>query len=271
MPTIRITFSVCWLLALIAGWYPAGAQTPEKPPQYCACYTCLQGGIVRGDTTQKHLSLVFTADSYADGGDTILHTLNQYQIRGHFFFTGHFYSEPTFAPLIARLKTSGHYLGAHSNAHLLYCSWQNRDSLLVTRQQFVADLQANYQAMARHNIRRKAAPFFLPPFEWYNDSISAWTRQQGLQLINMTHGTLSHADYTTPGMPNYRSSDTIFQSIVRYEAQRGLNGFILLIHMGTHPNRTDKFYYQLPRLIAWLQKKGYALVPLQKLLPRCGQ
>jgi len=34
-------------------------------------------------------------------------------------------------------------LGPHSDQHLLYCDWDKRDSLLVTREDFRIDLQLN--------------------------------------------------------------------------------------------------------------------------------
>jgi endoglucanase len=94
--------------------------------------------------------------------------------------------------------------------------------------------------------------YFMPPYEWYNDSISLWTREAGFQLINFTPGTRSNADYTTPDMSNYLSGEEIFQSIVNLrenEIPTGLNGFILLIHIGTAPERTDKLYTTLEELM----------------------
>jgi hypothetical protein len=44
---------------------------------------------------------------------------------------------------------------------------------------------------------KKNALFFLPPFEWYNDSNAAWTKQQGIQLVNFTPGTYSNAGLYT--------------------------------------------------------------------------
>ena len=122
--------------------------------------------------------------------------------------------------------------------------------------------------MSRFGIREENAPFFLPPYEWYNDSIAVWTKKMDFQLINFTPGTLSHADYTTPADKNYRSSDDIYQSIIEYEQTRpgGLNGFILLSHIGTDPKRTDKFYKRLPQLIKHLQAKGYQFQRVDELL-----
>lgn len=122
--------------------------------------------------------------------------------------------------------------------------------------------------MQSFGIAKKEARYFLPPYEWYNDTIAAWTNALGLQLINYTPGTLSHADYTTPDASNYRSSSTIWNSIESFEIKHvtGLNGFILLVHIGTDPKRTDKFYHQLPSLIQWLKKKGYKMVKIDELL-----
>jgi len=150
----------------------------------------------------------------------------------------------------------------------LYCDWANRDSLLVSKKEFLNDLINNYTEMAGYKIEKKAAGFFLPPYEWYNDSIAAWTKEMGLQLINFTHGTLSNADYTTPDMKNYRPSDFIYQSIFNYELTKpaGLNGFILLLHPGTDSKRTDKFYFILPKLIDELKAKGYQFQRVDELL-----
>ena len=166
------------------------------------------------------------------------------------------------------MKLQGNYLGAHSNKHLLYCDWTKRDSLLVTKEQFTKDLQANYDLMVSFGIQKQNAKFFLPPYEWYNDSISMWTKEFGLQLINYTPGTLSHADYTTTKDKNYRSRETIYNSIINFEQTKpaGLNGFVLLMHIGAGPDRSDKFYSKLPELIKVLKQKGYQFQTVDQLL-----
>lgn len=210
---------------------------------------------------------MFTGHEFADGGASIIHTLQKEKVKASFFLTGDFYRNPAFTSIIKKLKKKGHYLGAHSDRHLLYCDWSKRDSLLVTKELFTRDLLDNYAAMAKFGIDKKQATFFLPPYEWYNDTIAAWTSEMGLQLINFTPGTRSTADYTTPDMRNYRSSEEIYQSIISYEQQPpGLNGFILLVHIGTDPARTDKLYHMLPQLIKHLKSKGYRFQTVNQLL-----
>ena len=118
-------------------------------------------------------------------------------------------------------------------------------------------------------MKKKEAHYFLPPYEWYNDSIAAWTKKMGLQLVDFTPGTRSNADYTYPEMgKKYLSSDSIFHSILNYEmrSSNGLNGFILLVHIGTDPRRTDKFYKYLPALINQLKDRGYEFERIDDML-----
>lgn len=238
-------------------------------PQKEKTFVYDHGGIIRGNRGQKELALVFTGDSFADGGEPIRQALARHHVKGSFFLTGNFYRNPDFHQLIKNLVADGHYLGAHSDAHLLYCPWENRDSLLVTREQFEADLAANHQEMAKFGISKARAKYFLPPYEWYNEKISAWAKAWGVTLVNFTPGTRSNADYTYPEMAaRYVSSEKIMENIWAYEKKdpAGLNGFILLIHIGTDPRREDKFYRRLDELLAALREKGYRCKRIDELL-----
>ncbi|GAB5551337.1 MAG: hypothetical protein Sapg2KO_09280 [Saprospiraceae bacterium] len=218
------------------------------------------GAIERMDTSKQEIYLMFTGGDYNDGGDYIQQVLKEKNIPAHFFFTGDFYRKSANRRLIKRLVKQGHYLGAHSDQHLLYAAWENRDSLLVDKSVFTQDLLNNYKEMKRFGINKGAAPYFMPPYEWYNQQISDWTAEMDLTLINFSPGTRSNADYTTPDMgKRYLSSDFIFKRIFEYEQEdlNGLNGFFLLLHIGTDPIRTDKFYFQLPKLIDKLHELGY--------------
>ncbi len=251
-PTMDGTASLAFALSALEAEGHPGARERN----------CLydRGGLVRMDTTKKIIYLVFTGHEFADGGKAIQQVLARRKIAASFFFTGDFYRNPAHRHLIRSLHRSGHYLGAHSDRHLLYAPWTNRDSLLLSREDFLSDLRANYRAMEKFGIRREEAPYFLPPYEWYNEKIASWCAEVGVTLVNYTRGTLSHADYTFPGGEGrYVPSDSIFQSILTQErtAPDGLRGFLLLTHIGTDPRRTDKFYDRLDRLVALLSEKGY--------------
>jgi peptidoglycan/xylan/chitin deacetylase (PgdA/CDA1 family) len=226
------------------------------------------GAVVRGDAAKKEIALVFTGHEFAEGGTLIREVLRSKKTCAGFFFTGDFYRNPANASLIKGLREDGHYLGPHSDKHLLYCSWESRDELLVTKDEFAQDILRNYEAMEDLGIAKEDAPYFIPPYEWYNETIVGWAKELGLALINFTPGTLSNADYTTPDLANYRSSARIYQSIIDFEKSgpHGLNGFILLIHIGTHPDRTDKFYRRLEELLTELGGGGYRFIRVDELM-----
>jgi peptidoglycan/xylan/chitin deacetylase (PgdA/CDA1 family) len=227
----------------------------------------IKDGIVRGDTSRKELALVFTGDSYAEGGLTILDALKSRAIKGSFFFTGNFLRNPQFAPLIQRIVEEGHYLGPHSDRHLLYLSWEG-DHLLVGQDEFIKDVKDNLAEIARFGVDLRNIGYWIPPYEHYNETIAKWSRQLGLTLINFSPGTISHADYTGEQDANFASSQKIWDSIFKKEREdsHGLNGFILLIHIGAGDGRKDKFFYRFDRLIEELSGEGYRLLRIDQLL-----
>lgn len=222
------------------------------------------GGIIKGNPDKKNITLVFTADQWADGADDIISALKKNKIKGAFFFTGRFFE--LHADVVRRLVADGHYVGSHSYGHLLYAPWENRDSMLITKQQFVDDMRRSYATLARFGITEAKAPFFIPPYEYYNSTVCSWARQMGLRIVNFTPGTGTNADYTIPSMKNYRSSDEIEKRLLDYEHAHTLNGHFLMIHFGTSPERADKFYKRLPQVIKALRHRGYRFVSLEDMI-----
>ena len=225
-----------------------------------------QGAIVRGNSLSKNISLVFTGDDFFEGLDTIIHILHTANIKASFFLTGRLYRNQEAYKSIIQLKSSGHYLGPHSDLHLLYNDWQDRKALLVSKDSMMKDLQDTYLAMENFGIQEKKK-YFIPPYEWWNVQIARWCKENGIQIINFTPGTGTNADYTFPQMgKQYKSSDELREGLYRYEIEHGLNGAIILIHIGTDPRRIGKLYYQLPSLIYNLISKGYSFVRVDELL-----
>jgi len=253
---------------LLTACLAAPAQRTEPQARLCRVFSCAEAGIVRGRLDRKEMALVFTGGDFADGGPHIRQALKSHRVKASFFFTGDFYRSPDKKDLIRGLKADGHYLGPHSDKHLLYCDWADRGKTLVTREEFRRDILSNYRVMQDFGVSLKEARYFIPPYEWYNRDIARWAEELGLVLFNFTPGTTSNADYTTPSMPEYRGSGSIYNSIISYERSdpHGFNGFILLIHIGTAPERTDKLYARLDDLLNYLAARGYTLVRVDKLL-----
>ena len=113
--------------------------------------------------------------------------------------------------------------------------------------------------------------YFIPPYEWWNDSITSWSNTFDLQIINFTTGIRTNTDYTYPEMgEQYKSSEWIMKSVKEYaNAFPGsLNGAIILVHAGTDPRRKDKLYNRLNELIDYLKSRGYGFKRIDELLEK---
>lgn len=173
-----------------------------------------------------------------------------------FFLTGNCLRMKEMEPLIRNIQKEGHYIGGHSDNHLLYASWENRQETLVTKDSLVTDLQKNLKALEKFGIVNPVS-YFLPPYEYYNLETVAWLQEQGQVVVNYTPGIRTAADYTTPDMKSYKSSQELINQLYQFEKEHSLNGAIILIHPGTEESRTDKLYLRLDEIIRYLQGKGY--------------
>lgn len=212
----------------------------------------MEGAIVRSDTLKNNIYLCFTGHDYVEGFEYVMNVLNKQKVKGSFFLTGDFVRSNK--DLVKTIAKNGHFVGAHSDKHLLYCDWTKRDSLLHSENRIKEDILQNLNALKKLEIHPK---YFMPPYEWYNQKVVEIASQLNQITINFSSGTYSNADYTTPDMPNYIASNNILESINNYLELNSMNGFHLLIHPGTSPKRKDKFYFQLDELITKLKKKGY--------------
>lgn len=247
------------------------SQKKVKKVEDKTTVTLDRGCVVRGPRDKKQIALEFTGGYFAEGGTTILQELKKHNAKASFFFIGDFYREPKFQSLIKQIKDEGHYIGPHSDKHPLYASWTEPPVLQIDKKTFNEDLDGNMKELAKFGVDEKEARFFIPPFEHYTQEISDWTAERGMVLINLTRGTLSHTDYMEDTHPRYVPSTKIVQSILDYEAKDpdGLNGFLLLMHIGAGPDRTkDHLFNELGSLLTTLEQKGYTFVRVDELLTR---
>lgn len=231
-------------------------------------YTMAHGAVVRGPRNAKRLSLLFTGGDFAEGTHVVLDALSKHRVRGSFYFTGGYLREPANRSAIDRAIAERHVLGPHGDAHLLYAPWEDRNKTLVSREVFLRDLEANVSALSLFGVNCEDMRWWIPPYEWYNAEIAGWSRDAGHPMFCFTPGTLSHADYTEDDAKNYRSNDAIWNSIFDFEKSQpdGLNGFLLLTHVGAGAKRTEKFFDRLDAMIARLKELGYGFASVPELL-----
>jgi peptidoglycan/xylan/chitin deacetylase (PgdA/CDA1 family) len=258
-------FSGLALIVVLAAASVSVAEVAAEDP-----FAYEDGAVVRGSRSTRQVALVFTGHEFAEGAGAILGALARHDAKASFFLTGDFLRNAEFAPLVRRMLAEGHYVGPHSDRHRLYCAWTPDRRTLLTRAEFEADLNGNLRELERFGVTRMQARFFLPAYEHHNRDISDWTQLMGLTLVNLSPGTRSAADYTTEKDPNFVSSQAILDSILRRESEdsAGLNGFVLLMHLGAGPEREDKMHLHLRELLSRLKERGYTFERIDRLLGR---
>lgn len=236
-------------------------------------YTISYGGITRGSRDEKKLAVMFTGGFFAEGAPLILDALQERKLPASFFVTGDFLRIEAYHPAIRRIVADGHYLGPHSDTHPLYCLWEDRNTTIITRDEFTRDLEKNLADLSRFGPIREQMRFWIPPFEWYNDEIARWSRDLGMVLFNYSPGTRSNSDWAPDDNRSFIPSEQIYQSILEYEKREadGLNGFLLLMHLGAGADRTDKMHRLIPALLDALLKRGYTFLRVDELLKDAEQ
>ncbi len=224
------------------------------------------GAIVRGSTAEPKIALIFTGHEHTDGAEEILATLEDRRVKASFFVTGEFLEQPGMTDWTRKAAVRGHYVGPHSHAHLLYASWDDRGKSLVTKDEFLADLRKNLDALRALGGAIGDPVWFIPPYEWYNASHAEWAASVGCRMFNFTSGSGSHRDFAPEGHRAFRPSADIIEDILQHEtsARHGLNGHLLLMHLGSE--RQDRVPPLLPGLINTLHERGYEFVSVDQLL-----
>lgn len=277
MPTNRSRWTLFAVSALC--WLSGGCQRPQAAPasrpalELAAGLTYDHGGIVRGPRDARRIALIFTGGSFGEGTEHILDELGRRGVKASFFVTGDYVRAPEHRPWLKRMLAERHYLGPHSDAHLLYCPWEERGRTLVSREQFRRDLERNLDDLADLGTARDGMRFFVPPYEWYNEEIVRWATEMGMVLVSFTPGTRSNADYLPDSHPRFIASEEIYRGILAFESGRpdGLNGFLLLLHLGVGPERSDKMHRFVGDLVDALSQRGYSFVRVDELLQGAPQ
>src|SRR5699024_3667682 len=154
-PTMDGTASLIYLLAALEDATSAKSSGSIKKDTF--------GAIISGNNTKKDIALVFTAHDYDDGYKPISKSLKKQDIKAGFFLTGDYIKKNP--SKVKKLYKAGHYIGPHSNDHLLYADWENRQTT-VSEEEFKKDLTKNSELIDHLGINHSSA-IFLPAYEWY--------------------------------------------------------------------------------------------------------
>ena len=232
-------------------------------------------GIVRRvNPDEKNVYLVFTAhysenDSgyfeNFDGVVPVLNTLKEKGVKGSFFPTGVCFVQPQYQEPIRRIIDEGHYLSAHSYAHLVLCE---DGRTLVSADSLARDFTLMETQLERFGLEKKQYCWMIPPYESCNIESRENMEALGYKLLNPSEGPIFDLDWTTPDMRAYKTIDQMLERLWELEETEGLNGIILLIHAMNYPDKQDyeRPYNHLGEIIDTLQARGYGFRTFKDVL-----
>lgn len=256
MRLLPLLFSILSILACAWG---SSIQKPSPIKHVTDRY----GAVVAMDCrecSERPVYLIFTADSMFEGGNFALDVLHDKGTPASFFFTGNFLRDSLHNKrVIKKAIANGHYVGAHGNRHILLADWDEKRTTLARADSALRDMQDCMAELSKYGIDTTCTRFVVPSFEWYNAEHTNAFSHNDYITVTMSPGLLTYLDFTVPDMTAYCTSDSIWENFIENLQNDNLIGKIILIHLGTQPERTDKFYLRLPAMIDSLHSRGYTL------------
>lgn len=189
------------------------------------------------------VSLTFDSDgSSAGNAAAYLDILRKHGIHATFFLTGNFAS--AHPDLVRRMLAEGHEVGNHTVDHPDLVKPPRTDAFICTE---LTQAERMIVAAGGHTSR----PFFRPPNGSYNDQVRYRAAGLGYRTV-----------YWSVDPRDWDPSTSAQDIIDRVLNAPGLRpGGIILMHVNS-PNER----YALDSVIAGLEKRGDAIVPLSQLL-----
>lgn len=121
--------SIFYAFILAASVWAAGCGKAKQPLELV---TDQYGVAYKVNPSEKNVYLVFTGHYSTDddghfenfdGADDVLKIMAEHDVKGSFFPTGNCFRVDRYQQVIKDIISQGHYLSAHSDKHLLLCSY----------------------------------------------------------------------------------------------------------------------------------------------------
>ena len=224
--------------------------------------------IDQGD--RRVAKIAFTFDGGSDDAHTreILQILRENEVQATLFLTGKFMQRHP--DLVRQMLADGHEIGNHTYSHPHLTSFaknRRQDTLPGVTKTFLQRQLFKTDSIFHRITGKHLQPFWRAPFGEFNPEILTWAAEAGYLHIHWTHGFDTYDWVTDQSSRLFRTPEQLEQKIKQQEARRshGLNGVIVLMHLGSHRNNNHAFK-MLPDIFAWLRQKGYTITKISDLL-----
>ncbi|MFP4417912.1 MAG: polysaccharide deacetylase family protein [Chitinivibrionales bacterium] len=260
--------------------YSAPVLQASEPVLSDETVSTLPLSVVNGTRGKKLISLTFDGGSVNNAAAQILDTLADRDVRATMFLTGHFIRR--YPRTVKDILAAGHEVGNHTWSHPHLTTWaQNRrhHTLPEISREMIGSqlLRANDQF--RSITGQDLAPIWRAPFGEKNKQICSWALSYGYVHIAWKQGRTWRENYDSndwvpdEDTPGYRTPEEVLEKYLHLarQEQNGMNGGILLFHLGTARKDPDQqVHLILGSLIDSFHSMGYQIVPVTVLLQESG-
>jgi len=235
----------------------------------------LANDFSRGSAERQQVALTFDGGSTDNAATQILGILKENNLTVTVFLTGGFVQK--FPEITKRLVQEGHEIGNHTwnHPHLTSFAADKRNLTLPTvTREFLQDQLTRTAQIFAEVTGEKMAPYWRAPYGEHNAEIRQWAAELGYRHVGWTKGrnwqeSMDTMDWVADTTSKaYHPAEEILAHLLKMaeEAAPGLNGGIILTHLGSHRQDGDHFYTVLPRLISGLRGKNFTLVKISGLV-----
>lgn len=230
-----LSIGFCLLIGVLAGTVAItstvkAVQTATKPreiPIYCV------------ESDKKQVALSFDAAWGNEQTETLLDTLDKYNVKTTFFLVGDWVDN--FPESVKEIAKRGHDIGNHSDTHP------------YMTQLSTSDMSSQIQSCNEkiEALTGKCPTLFRAPYGDYNNDVVKTVKANNMYCVQWDVDSL---DWKDPSP----------QQIVQNVTNKLKDGSIILMHNGA-TNTPEA----LPMVIEAIQSKGYEIVPISQILLDC--
>ncbi|MCI8665891.1 MAG: polysaccharide deacetylase family protein [Dorea sp.] len=217
--------------------------------QYISSYSTVSGNvngrempICSVEMEEKKVALTFDAAWGNEDTTRLLEILEKHHVQATFFMTGDWVEK--YPKEVLAIKEAGHDLANHSETHRSMI-WLDKEEV----KKEVLDVHEKVLELAEVEMR-----LFRVPYDNYDDDVIRVIQACGYYPIQWSVNSLDWKDY---------GAENIIETVLGSAELK--NGAIILLHNGTKYTADA-----LDGLLTELEKKGYQMVPVSKLIYKKG-
>jgi peptidoglycan/xylan/chitin deacetylase (PgdA/CDA1 family) len=225
------------------------------------------------------VSITFDGGSTANTASEVLDTLKSRNVKSTMFLTGEFIRK--YPDVTKRIISEGHEIGNHTLEHKHLTTWamdKTQTSLPYVNQEFIASELFGAEKLLRDKTGGSFVPLWRSPYGEFNPGICRMALSCGYIHIGWRQGqswkqSLDSNDWITDQeTPGYKTPGEVVSKIMTIAETKpdGINGGIILMHLGSNRDSPNQVYHILGTLIDSLRTDGYRIIPVTEMMRLSG-